>query len=65
VMSARSQGYIAADCARCGRQRLELFVEGEETAVGIRCEKCFGQWSLAANAATTFQIEGPYFEEGE
>jgi hypothetical protein len=38
-------GYVAADCANCGRQRLELFVN-KEKAVGIQCEKCLMRWPL-------------------
>jgi len=57
-------GYIGADCANCGRQRLELFVERQsETALGIRCEKCFATWSLSAEAVTGVLIYGPFFTE--
>lgn len=59
-------GYIGADCANCGRHRLELFVEREsEIALGIRCEKCFAQWPLSAEAASGFEINPPFFREAD
>lgn len=47
----RVYGYLAGGCPNCGRHRLELYVDGDETlkgerAVGIACEKCSAQWLL-------------------
>jgi len=51
-------GYIPADCPNCGRRRLEVFVDADERALGIRCEKCFYQWSLDPEAMVCNNISG-------
>lgn len=53
--------YVPADCANCGRQRLELFVGEDEKAVGIQCEKCGLRWPLgSANGSYTGNIYGDW-----
>ena len=43
----RVAGYLGGECPNCGRERLELYVDGEEErAVGVGCEKCSIQWLL-------------------
>lgn len=56
----RVDRYVGGKCPACGRCRLELYVDGEETdadeprAVGIRCEKCFMTWILDPAQATFY-----------
>lgn len=48
----RTNYYLNGDCPNCGRHRLELYVdgpEGNERAVGIKCEKCYVGWLLDPN----------------